>query len=152
MAKKILILMYLESFSMNYSPHWDLQLKKTNIYEKKFNTFVQVLNFLDVFIILHQNGWLETDTFYWETNSNDFINYFIHHLEHTEQNIYNLAKRIIVFVSDEKKINERLSELKTWLLSCSYLLAIIEKASFSAKLQWSAPKKRRDSYSVCINT
>ena len=38
--------------------------KKTNIYEKKFNTFVQVLNFLDVFIILHQNGWLETDTFY----------------------------------------------------------------------------------------
>ena len=152
MAKKNLILMYLESFSMNYSPHWDLQLKKTNIYEKKFNTFVQVLNFLDVFIILHQNGWLETDTFYWETNSNDFINYFIHHLEHTEQNIYNLAKRIIVFVSDEKKINERLSELKTWLLSCSYLLAIIEKASFNAKLQGPAPKKRRDSYSVCINT
>ena len=92
MAKKNLILMYLESFSMNYSPHWDLQLKKTNIYEKKFNTFVQVLNFLDVFIILHQNGWLETDTFYWETNSNDFINYFIHNLEHTKQNIYNLAK------------------------------------------------------------
>ena len=152
MAKKNLILMYLESFSMNYSPHWDLQLKKTNIYEKKFNTFVQVLNFLDVFIILHQNGWLETDTFYWETNSNDFINYFIHHLEQTKQNIYNLAKRIIVFVSDEKKINERLSELKTWLLSCSYLLAIIEKASFNAKLQGPAPKKRRDSYSVCINT
>ena len=38
--------------------------KKTNIYEKKINTFVHVLNFLDVFIILHQNGWLETDTFY----------------------------------------------------------------------------------------
>ena len=37
---------------------------KTNIYEKKINTFVHVLNFLDVFIILHQNGWLETDTFY----------------------------------------------------------------------------------------
>ena len=125
--------------------------KKTNIYEKKINTFVHVLNFLDVFIILHQNGWLETDTFYWTTNSNDFINYFIHHLERTKQNIYNLAKRIIVFVSDEKKINERLSELKTLLLSCSYLLAIIEKASFNAKLQGPAPKKRRDSYSVCIN-
>ena len=152
-GQKILILMYLESFSMKYSPHWDLQLKKNQIFmKKKFNTFVQVLNFLDVFIILHQNGWLETDIFYWDTNSNDFINCFIHHLEHTKQNIYNLAKRIIVFVSDEKKINERLSELKTWLLSCSYLLAIIEKASFNAKLQGPAPKKRRDSYSVCINT
>ena len=38
--------------------------KKTNIYEKRFNTFLQVLNFSDVFIILHQNGCLETDRFY----------------------------------------------------------------------------------------
>ena len=32
-------------------------------------------------------------------------------------------------------MNERLSELKTWLLSCSYPLAIIEKDIFNAKLQ-----------------
>ena len=39
----------------------------------------------------------------------------------TKQNIpYNLAKRIIVCLSKEKKMNERLSEVKTWLLSCSY--------------------------------
>ena len=38
-------------------------------------------------------------------------------------------------------MNERLSELKTWLLSCSYPLAIIDNAFFNAKLQGPAPKK-----------
>ena len=110
--------------------------------EQNFDTFVQVLNFLDVSIILHQNGRLETDIFYKETNSHGYLNYFSHHLEHTKQNIpYNLAKRIIVFVSDEEKMNERLSELRTWLLSCSYPLAIIDKAFVNAKLQGPAPKK-----------
>ena len=37
-------------------------------------------------------------------------------------------------------MNKRLSELKTWLLSCSYPLAIIDKAFFHAKLQGPAPK------------
>ena len=40
-------------------------------------------------------------------------NCFSHHPEHTKQNMpCNLAERIIVFVSDKEKINERLSELK----------------------------------------
>ena len=34
-----------------------------------------------------------------------------------------------------------LSELKTWLLSCSHFLAMIEKALFNVKLQRHAPKK-----------
>ena len=38
-------------------------------------------------------------------------------------------------------MNERLSELKAWLLLCSYPLAVIEKAFFNAKLQGPAPKK-----------
>ena len=38
-------------------------------------------------------------------------------------------------------MNERLSELKTWLHSCSYPLKIIEKTFFNAKLQGPAPKK-----------
>ena len=38
-------------------------------------------------------------------------------------------------------MNERLSERKTWLLSCSYPLTIIEKAFLNAKLQGPAPKK-----------
>ena len=116
--------------------------KGKNSCEQNFDTFAQVLIFLDVSIILHQSGRLETDIFCKETNSHDYLNYFNHHPEHTKQNIpYNLAKRIIVFVSDEEKMNERLSELKTWLLSCSYPLPIIDKAFFNAKLQGPAPKK-----------
>ena len=38
-------------------------------------------------------------------------------------------------------MNERLSELKTWLPSCSYPLIIIEKVFFNIKLQGPAPKK-----------
>ena len=52
-----------------------------------------------------------------------------------------MAKKIIVFVSDEEKMNEKLSELKTWLLSRSYPLAIIGKAFSNARLQGPAPKK-----------
>ena len=37
-------------------------------------------------------------------------------------------------------MNERLFELKTWFLSCSYPLAIIEKAFFNAELHGLAPK------------
>ena len=107
-----------------------------------FDTFVQIINFLDLSITLNQNCRLETDIFYKETNSHDYLNYFSHHPEHTKQNIpYNLAKKIIVFVSDEKKMNERFSELKAWLLSCSYPLAFIEKAFFNDKLVGPAPKK-----------
>ena len=116
--------------------------KGKNSCEQNFDTFVQVLSFLDVSVILYQNGPLETDIFYKETNSQDYLNYFSQHPEHTKQNIlYNLAKKIIVFVSDEKKVNERLSELKTCVLSCSYPLAITEKAFFNAKLQGPATKK-----------
>ena len=61
--------------------------KVKNGCEQNFDTFVQVLNFLYVSIILYQNGWLEADIFYKETNSHDYLNYFCHHPEHTKQNI-----------------------------------------------------------------
>ena len=116
--------------------------KRKNSCEQNFDTFVEVLNFLDVCIILHQNSWLETDVFYKEINSHDYLNYFSHHPEHTQQHIqYNLAKRIIVFAFDEAKMNEKLSELKTWLLSSSYPLAFTETIFFNAKLQGLATKK-----------
>ena len=59
--------------------------KGKNSCEQNFDTFVQVLNFLDVSIILHQHGWLKTDIFHKETNMHDYLNYFSHHLEHTKQ-------------------------------------------------------------------
>ena len=48
--------------------------KGKNSSEQNFDTFVQVLNFLNICIILHQNGRLETDVFYKETNSQDYLN------------------------------------------------------------------------------
>ena len=89
--------------------------------EKGKKSCEQNFGCLDVSIILHQKGRLETDILYKEINSHDYVNYFSHHPEHTKKNIpHNLSKRITVFLSDEAKMNEKLSDLKTWLLSCSY--------------------------------
>ena len=105
-------------------------VKGKNSCEQNFDT--------NVSIILHQDGRLETHIYDKETSDKEIS----HHPEHIKQSIpYKLAKRLIVFVSDEEKINERLSELKTKLLSCSYHLTIIHKAFFNAKLQGPAPKK-----------
>ena len=88
--------------------------KRKNSCKQDFNTFIQVLHFLDVSFILHQNGRIKTGIFYKETNSHEYLNYFSYHLEHTKQNIpHNLAKRTILFLSDEAKMNKRLSDLKT---------------------------------------
>ena len=65
--------------------------KGKNGCEQKFDTFVKVLNFSYVSIILHINGQLETDIFYKETNFHEYFshyfNYFSHHPERTKQNI-----------------------------------------------------------------
>ena len=57
---------------------------------------------------------------------------------------------MIVFVWDEAKMNERLSELKMWLLPCSYPLAITEEAFFIVNCR-DLLLKKGDSYSVYIN-
>ena len=54
---------------------------------------------------------------------------------------YNLAKRIVVFVSNDKKIEYRLNELKNWLKSCKYPENVINRAFFKARLQGPAPLK-----------
>ena len=73
---------------MNCIPQLKFTVEKgKNSCEQNFGTFAQVLNFLDVFIILYQNGRLETDIFYKETNSHDYFNYFSNNSEHTKQNI-----------------------------------------------------------------
>ena len=54
-----------KSYSMRYIPHWNLK-KMKNSCEQNFDNFWQLLNFLDVSIILHQNGRLEIDVFFKE--------------------------------------------------------------------------------------
>ena len=104
----------------------------------------QELNMLDIKIILHNSRTIETDIFYKETNTHDYLHYDSHHPMHIKQNIpYNLAKRIIVFTSDSTKEDIRLTELKSWLTECKYPISVINKAFHNAKLQGPAPDPKK---------
>lgn len=104
----------------------------------------QMLNFLDVNVLLRENNQLETDVYYKTTNSHDYLNYDSSHPEHIKRNIpYNLAKRIICFVSNHDRMEYRLKELKSFLSKCNYPINVIEKGIFNAKLQGPAPEPKK---------
>ena len=59
-----------------------------------------------------------TDIFYKKTNTHDYLNYNSHHSNQIKCDIpFSLVKRILVFVSDERKVALRLKELRKWLLN-----------------------------------
>ena len=88
----------------------------------------KILNFLDVNVILHEDGQVETDVYYKATNSHDYLDFDSHHPTHIKENIpFNLEKRIIVFCSNERKEKVRLNKLKQWLLKCNYPEKLIDK-------------------------
>ena len=116
---------------------------KFTVEPTKFDNFSKtlVINFLDITVLLHENCYVETDIFYKETNTHDYLNYDSHHRNHTKYNIpFDLAKRILVFVSDEQKVALRLKELRKWLLNCGYPEPVIDKSFFNVKLQGPANK------------
>ena len=78
-----------------------------------------MINFVDVSVILHSDCTIEADIYYKDTNTHDYLPYDSAHPDHSKDNVpYNLVKRIVVFVSNEKKIEYRLNELKNWVKSC----------------------------------
>ena len=101
---------------------------------------VECLHFLDILIILHEEGAIETDIFYKSTNAHDYLHYDSFHPPHVIKNIpYNLAKRIIVFVTNEDQMKLRLNQLRAWLLKCEYPSRMIDKGFHDAQLQGPAP-------------
>ena len=69
----------------------------------------QGINFSDVLITLHSDRTIETEIYYKDTSAHDYLPYGSTHPDHSKDNVpYNLAKRIIVFVSNEQKIEYRL--------------------------------------------
>ena len=113
----------------------------------------QYLNFFDFKVILKNNIKIETDIYYKETNSHDYLNFNSHHPEHVKNSIpYSLAKRIKVFVSDELKMKKRLEELRSWLLNCNYSENLIEKCFYNALLQGPAPEKKEKQVIPLIST
>ena len=68
----------------------------------------------------------------------------MHTLIITKINIpYNLAKRIVVFVSKLEKVIIRLDELRQFLKECRYPEYVISKSIFNAKLQGPAANSER---------
>ena len=53
---------------------------------------------------------------------------------------FNLAKRIIVFVTHSDKVELQLKELEAWLIECNYPRSIINKGIHNARLHGPAPK------------
>ena len=100
------------------------------------------LNFLDITIILHQDGRIETDIYYKDTNTHDYLDYHSSHPKHVKDNIpFTLAKKIHVFCSDPVTEDNRLEELRQHLLKCNYDPRIIDRGFRNAFLQGPAPPK-----------
>ena len=99
------------------------------------------LNFLDIMIILHNNGKIDTGIFYKITNTHDYLRYDSNHPVYVKNNIpFTLAKKITIFCSNEVTESSRLAELKTWLLESKYPDQIIDRGFRNAKLQGPANK------------
>ena len=95
-------------------------------------------------IILHENNSGETNIYYKPTNPHDYLPYDSSHPEPSKKNIlYNLAKRIIVFVSNPEKVIICLEELRQFLKECKHPEHAISKIIFNAKLQGPAPNPER---------
>ena len=111
------------------------------------------MNFLDISIILHSSGLIETDIYYKPTNHHDYLDYKSHHPDHIKKNIpFNLAKRIIVFVSNEEREKIRLNELQTWLRHCNYPSKVISRAFRNAQLRGPAPSKAHEAKKIPLIT
>ena len=97
--------------------------------------------FLSLKLLASKDGEIQTDTYYKDTNSHDYLNYDSHHPTHTKDNIaYCLAKTIIIFTSDPITMEENLADLTNWLLECGHPKKIIEKGIHNARLQGPANK------------
>ena len=91
------------------------------------------LPFLDV-MIKCVNGKIITDIYYKPTDTKQYLMYNSCHPKHTKNNIpFNLARRICTIVSETNTINQRLSELKQFLLNRNYPEQIIDNGIQKAK-------------------
>ena len=125
--------------------------KPTETFLKNEN--VKTINFLSVNIYVTMSGDVKTDVFYKETNAHDYLHYKSHHPLHVKNNIpYVLAKRIILFTSDDDMMENNLRDLKEWLLECEYPPKIIDRGIHNARLQGPAPKPPDDKIIPFIST
>ena len=103
---------------------------------KSISEHEESLHFLDIEIILTRGKEIHTDIYYKDTNPHDYLNFHSAHPTHIKNTIpFNLAKRVIVFVTKEDRKKFRLKELKNWLLKCNYPNDLMDQAFHKARLQ-----------------
>ena len=74
----------------------------------------QTLNFLDIKVIKKSDNSIETEIYYKSTNLNQYLHYGSQHPKHILDNVpFNLAKRIIIFTSNEEKVEQHLRNMLT---------------------------------------
>ena len=133
-------------------PSIQFTITKPTFYEKDSEK-VQMVNFLAIILYLSESGKISTDVFYKRTNTHDYLDFNSHHPMHVKRNIpYVLAKRIIVFTSDDKTMENHLMDLKNWLIKCNYPLNIIDKGIHNARLQGPAPERNNRKVIPLIST
>ena len=104
------------------------------------------VNFLDLTVIINERNEIETDIYYKETDSHQYLNYHSCHPKHTKNNIpYNLMKRIHTFVTNVERKKFRLIELKNWLLLLDYPEKLLNDAMKKANENQSTKINKKDS-------
>ena len=74
-----------------------------------------------------REGKIETDIYYKETDSKQYLLFYSCHPRHTKINIpYNLARRLRTIISEEKVLEKRMRELMSFLSKQNYPEQIIE--------------------------
>ena len=149
--RKHLDFKYFSTCLNNLHPSIKYTFEKAKLIQSNHSEPYKVLNFLDIEVILHSNNTVKTVytilymlkcIYCKNTNVHDYLHIKVHIQNVVKDNLpYNLAKRIIVFVSNDKKVQMRLKELKNWLKDCNDPDSIINQSFYHAKLQGPAPFK-----------
>ena len=104
---------------MNY----DIYIYTRKIYNRKKQNKPSVLDTL----LIKENGQLQTDIYYKQTDSKQYLSYTSCHPKHTRNSIpYNLARKLKMIILENNTLLVRLEELKLFLLKQNYPPSLIE--------------------------
>ena len=130
----------------NLHPSNNYKYEKAKVTREEKGDLVQILNFLDVSVILNTKNETSTDVYHKDTNTHDYIPYDSAHPESYKKNVpYNLAKKILVFVTDTEKVELTLNEL---IIIIILIIYIISNAFYNAKFQGPASKPKNKSNNI----
>ena len=123
---------------------WKDQLGSVEAFQQKLNSMTSQLKFtmsasrtempfLDI-LILNNDGTLETDIYYKDTDSHNYVPFNSCHPHHTKINIpYSLARRICTIVDNQARRDKRLEEMTRFLVEKGYPLMVIKDGITKAR-------------------